>query len=109
MRAAESRSHGGRTGPRRHHEPGFDNFAGLQAAGWVFTNNSSNAGLPWFAGNSGVFGAQAGAAGSHAAASFLSTNSDTDTIDNRLIIPVFAPRKQPDAELLHPKRGRGLL
>ena len=42
----------------------FDNFAGLQAAGWVFTNNSADANQSWFAGNSGIFEAQSGAPGS---------------------------------------------
>ncbi len=68
----------------------FDNFAGLGAAGWVFTNNSEQANQNWFAGNSGIFDAQAGAPGAYAAASFNSTNSLSGVIDNWLISPVFS-------------------
>lgn len=74
---------------------GFDDFGSLQAAGWVFTNNSANANLAWFAGNTGIFSAQAGAAGSYAAANFNSTNSATGTIDNWLISPMFALGSSP--------------
>ena len=73
----------------------FDDFAGLQAAGWVFTNNSATPNQSWFAGNSGIFGAQSGAPGSYAAANFISTNSATGVIDNWLISPTFALGSSP--------------
>jgi len=76
----------------------FDNFAGLSAAGWVFTNNSADPNLSWFAGNSGIFGAQSGAPGSYAAANFNSTNSATGVIDNWLISPMFVLGSSPTLE-----------
>lgn len=49
---------------------GFDTFL---PAGWTVINNSAPVGsTSWFAGNTSVFGAQAGAAGSYAAANFNS-------------------------------------
>jgi hypothetical protein len=65
----------------------FDSFAGLAGAGWVFTNLSASPSQAWFAGNSGVFPAQAGAAGSYAAANFLSTGAINGTISNWMITP----------------------
>jgi hypothetical protein len=69
---------------------GFEDFSGLSAAGWMLTNNSTPAGQSWFAGNSGVFPAQAGSADSYAAVNFLSTTADAGAIDNWLISPEFA-------------------
>jgi hypothetical protein len=68
-------------------EEGFDDFATLAAAGWVFTNASDSPGQNWFAGNAGVFEAQAGAAGSYAAANFLSSNLVDGRVSNWLITP----------------------
>lgn len=68
----------------------FENFAGLTASDWVLTNNSVPAGQPWFAGNSGIFSAQAGTPGSYAAANFLSADNGAGTIDNWLISAEFS-------------------
>jgi hypothetical protein len=68
----------------------FDSFAGLAGAGWVFTNVSASPSQAWFAGNTGVFAAQAGAAGSYAAANFLSTSLANGTISNWMITPALA-------------------
>lgn len=67
----------------------FDNFASLGAGGWVIANSSVGPNLSWFAGNSGVFGAQSGADGSYAAASFTSTSGFPGAIDNWLISPAL--------------------
>lgn len=69
---------------------GFDDFAGLGAAGWVFTNLSPAAGMPWFQGNSGIFAAESGAAGSYAGANFVSTTDASGVIDNWLMSPEVA-------------------
>lgn len=66
---------------------GFDDITALGAAGWVFSNASSPAGLAWFQGNVGVFDAAEGAAASYAAANFNSTSSATGSVDNWLISP----------------------
>lgn len=68
---------------------GFDNFASLATAGWVFTNASASPGQAWFPGNAGVFEAQTGAAGSYAAANFLSSNLVDGRISNWLITPLI--------------------
>ena len=86
----------------------FDDFAGLQAAGWVFANNSANPNLSWFAGNSGIFGAQSGAAGSYAAANFNSTNSATGLIDNWLISPMFTLGTSPTLDFYTQGADNGL-
>ena len=65
----------------------FDNLASLAGAGWVFTNNSATPTQPWFQGNAGVFSAQAGAASSYAAASFLSSGQIAGQISNWMISP----------------------
>jgi hypothetical protein len=65
----------------------FDSVAGLSAAGWVLNNQSSPAGSAWFQGNSGIFGAQAGAADAYVAANFLSTTAVNGVVDNWLISP----------------------
>jgi hypothetical protein len=63
----------------------FNNVSAL--SDWVLTNHSSPVGLSWFQGNPGVFGAQAGPAGSYIGASFLSADQGAGTIDNWLITP----------------------
>ncbi|MDQ2989430.1 MAG: choice-of-anchor J domain-containing protein [Pseudomonadota bacterium] len=63
----------------------FNNFSAL--SGWTMTNQSTPVGLSWFQGNAGVFGAQAGPAGSYIAANFLSADQGGGTIDNWLITP----------------------
>ncbi|WP_422017050.1 choice-of-anchor J domain-containing protein [Roseateles sp.] len=68
----------------------FDSIAGLSATGWVLNNQSSPAGSAWFQGNSGVFGAQAGAADAYIAANFLSTTAVNGVVDNWLISPELA-------------------
>jgi len=67
---------------------GFDNVATLP--GWTFVNNSVPAGSNWFQGNSDVFGSQAGAANSYAAASFLGSTDPAGVVDNWLITPVLS-------------------
>lgn len=67
----------------------FESFAALVGSGWVFTNASASADQPWFAGNAGVFAAQAGSAGSYAAANFLSSGSATGAISNWMITPAI--------------------
>jgi hypothetical protein len=67
----------------------FDSFAALAPAGWVFTNLSSSPLQGWFAGNTGVFAAQSGAAGSYAAANFLSSSAVNGTISNWMITPAM--------------------
>lgn len=52
---------------------GFDDVAGLGAAGWVQLSNGSAAGDGWFQGNEGIFPAAAGAANSYAAANWVSS------------------------------------
>ncbi|MBC7940207.1 MAG: choice-of-anchor J domain-containing protein [Chitinophagaceae bacterium] len=69
---------------------GFDDVAALTASGWVFTNASTSAGLTWFQGNSGIYGAQFGAADSYAAANFNSTTALSGVVDNWLISPELA-------------------
>lgn len=64
---------------------GFDNVAGLGAAGWVQVNLGAAPTIPWFQGDSGVFASHAGAADSYAGANFLS--SATGPISNWLITP----------------------
>jgi hypothetical protein len=65
---------------------GFDNVSTLGASGWVQTNNSSPAGLNWFQGNSGVFGAQSGAPNSYIASNFLAAGAGGN-ISNWLLLP----------------------
>ena len=55
--------------------------------GRVLANQSSPAGLSWFQGNPGFFGAQAGPAGSYIGANYLSAGQGAGTIDNWLITP----------------------
>lgn len=64
---------------------GFDNVGAL--SGWLFVNQSSPAGMPWFQGNGGIFPAQAGSGNAYAAANFLSAAQGSGTIDNWLITP----------------------
>jgi len=66
---------------------GFDDVATLAASGWVFTNASTPVGLSWFQGNSGIFGAQSGAADAYVGANFNSTTADDGVVDNWLISP----------------------
>ena len=68
----------------------FDNVTTLAGGGWVLTNNSTPVGSSWFQGNSGIFAAQSGAVGSYAAANFLSSSSDTGSLANWLISPMFS-------------------
>jgi hypothetical protein len=84
---------------------GFGNVSGL--SGWALVNNSVPAGISWFQGNSGIFPAQAGAADSYAAASFLGAANGSGTVDNWLITPFldlsgsttisFFTRRAPEA------------
>jgi hypothetical protein len=63
----------------------FNNVRAL--SGWTMTNQSTPVGLSWFQGNPGVFGAQAGPAGSYIAANFPSADQGGGSIDNWLITP----------------------
>lgn len=68
---------------------GFDSVAGLAAAGWIRTNQSSPTGSTgWYQGNAGVFPAQAGAANSYIGANFNNATAG-GSIANWLITPVF--------------------
>jgi hypothetical protein len=67
---------------------GFDSFSALATNGWVFVNQSAAPlGNNWFAGNTGIFSAADGAAGSYVAANFQSTQANTGAINNWLITP----------------------
>lgn len=67
---------------------GFDDVSSMP--GWVTLNQSTHPGYGWFPGNSGVFSAHAGAAGSYLAASYQTSSVDADTIDLWLISPVMS-------------------
>lgn len=68
-------------------QEGFNDGASLPP-GWLETNNSLPAGNGWIpGGNTGIFSAQDGAAASYIAASFLSAQNGSGTIDNWLITP----------------------
>jgi hypothetical protein len=64
---------------------GFSNVSGL--SGWSQVNNSVPPGSGWFQGNAGIFGAQAGATDSYAAANFLGAAGGSGNVDNWLITP----------------------
>ncbi len=69
---------------------GFDNVAGLVAAGWSLQNLSNPAGTStWFQGNPGVFPAFSGATNSYIGANFNATTG-ANTISNWLLTPVQA-------------------
>ncbi|CDG84857.1 choice-of-anchor J domain-containing protein [Janthinobacterium agaricidamnosum] len=63
----------------------FDDVGAL--AGWQLINHSSPAGLSWFQGNDGIFGAHAGAANAYIGANYLSASQGIGYIDNWLITP----------------------
>lgn len=68
---------------------GFDDVAGLGAAGWTLQNVSSP-GTDWFQGdNTSAFAAQAGPANSYIASNFLAAGPAGD-IFNDLITPLFS-------------------
>lgn len=68
---------------------GFDDITTLAGGGWVAINNSAPAGTTgWFQGNTGVFDAQSGPAGSYIAANFLNAAPGGD-ISNWLLSPVM--------------------
>ena len=58
--------------------------------GWALANQSTPAALSWFQGDPGVFGAQAGPAGSYIAANYLSADQGGGTIDSWLITPLLS-------------------
>jgi hypothetical protein len=64
--------------------------SGPSTPGWVEVNRSAAGGITWFQGNSGIFSAQAGAANSYAAASYLSAGSANGAVDNWLMTPVLS-------------------
>lgn len=66
---------------------GFDDVAGLGAAGWVQLSNGSAAGDGWFQGNDGIFPAAAGAANSYAAANWVSS---TGSVSDWLMTPALS-------------------
>jgi hypothetical protein len=65
----------------------FDNIATLSGSGWAQVNNSSPAGLNWFQGNSGIFGAQSGASNSYIGSNLNATGSIGGNISNWLLLP----------------------
>lgn len=68
----------------------FADISTLAGSGWSQVNNSSPVGLTgWFQGNSGVFGAQAGAPGAYIAANFDNA-AFGGNISNWLITPVMS-------------------
>jgi len=70
---------------------GFEDVAGLAAAGWVQSNLSNPVGLPWGQGFVGPFAAQAGTANSYAVANFESAAFGSGgVVDNWLITPVLS-------------------
>ena len=87
-------------------DEGFDNVAGLAAAGWVQVNASTNPSNPYFQGNAGVFPAASGAANSYVAANFLSGNP---VISNWLMTPVFMFTCTLDVDFLARVAGGGYL
>jgi len=66
---------------------GFGDLAGL--TNWDSINRSTPPGAGWFQGNSDIFAAQSGAAGSYAAASFLGAANGFGAVDNWLITPTL--------------------
>jgi PEP-CTERM motif len=89
---------------------GFDNVAGLPAAGWAQVNNSSApVGTPWFQGNAGIFAASSGAANSYIAANFLSTGSATGSVSNWLMTPEVALDSSSVLSFLVQTAGDGFL
>ncbi|QOY96042.1 choice-of-anchor J domain-containing protein [Massilia sp. UMI-21] len=69
-------------------DEGFGSVSGL--SGWAQVNRSIPPGTGWFQGNPGVFGAQAGAPDSYAAANYLGAASGMGMVDNWLITPTLA-------------------
>lgn len=68
---------------------GFNNVAGLSAAGWVLTNASTPGGSTnWYQGDASIFPAQAGVAESYIAANYNNA-PEGGTISNYLITPTF--------------------
>ncbi len=66
---------------------GFENVAGLAAAGWVQISNGTAPGDGWFQGNTGIFGAASGPADSYAAANWVSTSG---SVSDWLLTPVLS-------------------
>lgn len=66
---------------------GFGNLAALTS--WDIVNRSEPPGIGWFQGNSDIFAAQGGAAGSYAAANFLGAANGFGAVDNWLITPTL--------------------
>lgn len=67
----------------------FDSVAALAGRGWSIVNNSTPGGsTSWFQGDANIFGAQAGAPDSYAAANFVGAGPGGD-ISTWLITPVF--------------------
>lgn len=65
---------------------GFEDVAGLGAAGWVQVSNGAGAGDGWFQGNVGIFAAAAGAPDAYAAANWVGSAS---SISDWLMTPVL--------------------
>jgi hypothetical protein len=69
---------------------GFESFAGLAASGWVLTNASVPTGASnFFAGNTAIFDAQSGTAGSYVGGNFDNAAAG-GTINNWLITRSFS-------------------
>lgn len=73
---------------------GFNNVAGLQGAGWVFTNISQQPGTPYLQGNADIFAAHSGPANSFISGSYMNAvpgdNGEPAILNNWLITPEFS-------------------
>ena len=68
-----------------------ENFESGVPGTWSIANIGPSPVTPgWFSGNSGIFSAQAGSAGSYAAADFARTTAISGPIDDYLITPAFS-------------------
>lgn len=77
-------------GPTTLIDEGFEDFSGLAGAGWVIKNESTPLGsTSFFAGQTVVFSAQAGSAGSYAAANYNSAQAG-GLISTWLMTPMFS-------------------
>lgn len=69
-------------------DEGFGSVAGLSE--WAQINRSMPPGMGWFQGNTGIFPAHSGAAGSYAAANYLGADNGLGLVDNWLITPTLS-------------------
>ncbi|WP_409267832.1 choice-of-anchor J domain-containing protein [Massilia sp. BHUDP2] len=69
-------------------DEGFGSVAGL--SDWAQINRSTPPGNAWFQGNTSIFSAQSGAAGSYAGVNYLSAANGLGMVDNWLITPTLS-------------------